>query len=122
MSKRANNLSLYLLHNSQEVSTPYFGNVCFCKSMLQQADGDIDEIVISIAPFYSAATVKIRTDADMVDARHFNHVEQMIHKVGKIGTCRQRRCGTSLPGRRVPEPGCQERQPQRLYEPPAAHD
>ena len=48
---------LYLFHHPEEISTPYLGDVCFCKSMFQQTDGDIDEIIVPIASFDPASTV-----------------------------------------------------------------
>ena len=47
----------------EEISTPYLGDVCFCKSMFQQTDGDIDEIIVPIASFDPASTVEVRANA-----------------------------------------------------------
>lgn len=54
---------LYLFHHPEEISTPYLGDVCFCKSMFQQTDGDIDEIIVPIASFDPASTVEVRANA-----------------------------------------------------------
>ena len=59
---------LYLFHHSEEISTPYLGDVCFCKSMFQQTDGDIDEIIVPIASFDPASTVEVRANAHVVYA------------------------------------------------------
>ena len=57
---------LYLFHHPEEISTPYLGDVCFCKSMFQQTDGDIDEIIVPIASFDPASTVEVRANAHVV--------------------------------------------------------
>ena len=76
---------LYLFHHPEEISTPYLGDVCFCKSMFQQTDGDIDEIIVPIASFDPASTVEVRANAHVVYACHFNHVQQVFHEVRKVG-------------------------------------
>ena len=76
---------LYLFHYPKEISAPYLGDVCFCKSVLQQADGDIDKIIVSITSFDTASTVEVRTDAYVVYACHFNHVQQVFHEVREVG-------------------------------------
>lgn len=77
--------SLHLPHHAQEVSAPDLGDVCFGESVFQQSDGDVDKIVVAVAAFHATATIEVGTDTDMVDARYFNHVQQVVHKVAEVG-------------------------------------
>lgn len=77
--------SLHLAHHPQEVSAPYLGDVCFGESVFQQADGDVDKIVVAVAAFHATAAVEVGADAYMVYARYFNHVQQVVHKVAEVG-------------------------------------
>ena len=74
-------LALYFSHYAQEVSTPNLSDVFIRIALFNEASCDVDEVVVALATFHAATAVEVRTDTDVIDTCHFNHVVEVCHEV-----------------------------------------
>jgi hypothetical protein len=65
---------LRFVHDTQQVASPYFGNVVFRIAFFDQADSDVYQLVAGAASDQFAVSVEVRTDAYMVDSDQVDNV------------------------------------------------
>lgn len=78
---------LCLTHHPEPVATPYFGDVFFAVSAAEQLDGEVDEFGGIGHTRYTAVSIKVGSNANMVDAHDLDGVFEVVDAVDDAGCC-----------------------------------